>query len=338
MATTGLSDIIDVTVFNDLPAVNSPEKTAFYESGVIVSNPVLNTFADGPGKIIELPFWNDIDPTDAPNLSTDNPADVATPNKIVQGEQIARKLFLNNGWSESNLAAELAMGGTAMEQIRARLDTYWTRQWQRRLVSATVGVQADNIANDSGDMVIDAAIEDGDNATASNLFSRSNFTAAAFTLGDMYDSTGAVAMHSVVYKRAVDNDDIDFIPDSQGNMTIPTYLGKRVIVDDGMTVVPGATSGFKYTTIIFGGGAFGYGEGMPRVPTAIQSEEDQGNGAGIETLWSRKTWLLHPFGFQFTSASVAGVSPSLAEYQAAANWDRVVERKNVPLAFLVTNG
>jgi hypothetical protein len=332
-----LANIIDVTVFQDLPAVDSPEKTAFYESGVIVRNPLLDSFAMAAGKTAELPFWNDLDASSEPNLSDDT-ATLATPDEILQGEQIARKLFVNNGWKEADLAGELAMGGTAMEQVRARVDTYWRRQWQRRLVAATVGLLADNVANDSGDMVFDASIEDGDNATAANLFSRSNFTAAAFTLGDMFDVTGAVAMHSVVYKRAVDNDDIEFIPDSQGNMTIPTYLGKRVIVDDGMTVVAGGTSGFKYTTILFGAGAFGWGEGMPHIPTEIQRQESAGNGGGIETLWSRKTWLLHPFGYQFTSASVAGVSPTLAEYQNAANWDRVIERKNVPLAFLVTNG
>lgn len=338
MAETRLSDIIDVTIFNDLPANDSPEKTAFYDSGIVVRNPLLDSLANGPGRIAELPFWNDIDPTDEPNISTDNPADVAVPNKVVQGEQISRKLLLNNGWSEADIAGELAMGGTAMERVRARVDTYWRRQWQRRLLASTVGIVADNVANDSGDMVFDASIEDGDNALAANLFSRVNYTTAAFTLGDMFTETGAVAVHSVVYKRMVDNDDIDFIPDSEGRLTIPTYLGSRVIVDDSMTVVAGATSGFKYTSILFGAGAYGWGEGSAQVPAEVEREAAQGEGGGIETLWTRKTWLLHPFGYQFTSGSVAGTSPTIAEYQAAANWDRVIDRKNVPLAFLITNG
>lgn len=337
MATVQLADIIDVTVFNDLPAVNSPEKTAFFESGVAVSNPLLNAIATGAGKVAELPFWNDIDPTDEPNLSSDDPGTSATPAKVTQGEQIARKLFLNHGLSASDLASELAMGSQAMEHIRSRFDTYWTRQWQRRVIACLDGVLADNIANNSGDMVNDAAIEDGNNATAANLFSRSNFTSAAFTLGDAFENTGIVAMHSVVYKRAVDNDDIDFIPDSQGQLTIPTYLGKRVVVDDGMTVTAGGTSGFKYTTILFGAGAIGYGNGMPIVPVEVEREAAQGNGGGIETLWNRKTWIVHPSGFQFTGTP-AGDSPTLAEFRSAASWDRVVERKNVPVAYLITNG
>lgn len=337
MATVQLTDIIDVTVFRDLPAVNSPELTAFYQSGIVTQTGLFNELSNQPGKTSEMPFWKDLDASSEVNYSTDNPADVAVPEKVVQGEQIARKAFVNKGWSSSNLASELAMGADAMTHIRSRTDMYFTRQWQRRLLAATNGILADNIANDGGDMVFDASIEDGDSATAANLFSRSNFTTAAFTLGDHFEMTGIIAMHSVVYKRAVDNDDIDFIPDSQGNMTIPTYLGKRVVVDDGMTVVAGGTSGFKYTTILFGSGAFGYGEGMPTKPVAIQEEEDQGNGAGIQTLWVRNTWLLHPFGFQQTGTP-AGDSYTLTELATAGAWDRVVDRKNVPLAYLITNG
>lgn len=336
MATTQLSDIIDVTVFQDLPAVNSPEKTAFYESGVIASNALLNELANAAGKTAELPFWNDLDETSAPNISSSDPADVATAGKITQGEQIARKLLLNKGWSASDLASELAMGPMAMDQIRARSDSYWQRQWQRYLIAATNGVLADNVANDSGDMVIDVASESIAGQTASTRFSRSNFTSAAFTLGDMFESVVAVGVHSGVYKQMVDGDDIDFIPDSQGNLTIPTYMGRRVIVDDGMTVTAGTTDGFKYTTVMFGAGAFGYGEGTPTVPVEIEREASQGNGGGIETLWTRKTYITHPFGFKFTGTP-AGDSATLAEFAAAASWDRVVARKNVPLAFLVTN-
>lgn len=342
MATVQLSDIIDVTVFNDLPAVNSPEKTAFFESGAIVRSGLLDGLASAAGKTAELPFWKDLDASEEPNQSTDDPADIATPKKIAQDEQVARKAFLNQGWSESDLASELTLGQKAMDRIRERVDTYWVRQWQRRLIASTNGVLADNIANDDGDMVYDASGATNGDVTATTVFTRQNFTSGAFTLGDHVDMLTAIAVHSVVYKRMVDNDDIDFIPDSQGNMTIPTFLGKRVIVDDSMTFTPAAGSGAgdaapKYTSVLFGSGAFGYGNGMPKVPTAIEREEAQGEGGGIETLWSRKTWLIHPFGFK-AAATPAGNGYTNAELANAATWDRVVDRKNVPLSFLITNG
>lgn len=336
MATVQLSDIIDVKVFQDLPAVNSPEKSAFFESGIVVRNSLLDGLATAPGKLAELPFWNDIDPTVAPNISTDNPATLATPAKVTQGEQISRKAFLNKGLSATDLASELAMGPRAMEHIRARLDTYWTRQWQRRLIASCNGVLADNIAANSGDMRINVASESVAGQSATTKFNRDNFTDAVYTMGDAASALRAIAVHSAVMKQMVKNDDIVYIPDSMGKLTIPTYMGLRVIVDDGLPVVAGTTDGFKYTSVIFGEGAFGYGDGQPEVPVEVQRDAGQGNGGGVETIWTRKTWILHPFGFQNTGTP-ASTSLTPAELALATTWARVVDRKSVPMAFMTTN-
>lgn len=336
MATTRLSDIIDVIVYQDLPQVNGPEKTAFFESGIVTRTPVLDALASAAGKTAELPFWNDLDGSVEVNYSTDNPASSATPQKITQGEQIARKAFVNQGWQAADLASELAMGGTAMEAVRAKTSMYFQRQWQRRLVAATNGILADNVANDAGDMVVDVASESIAGQSASTLFNRDAFTEAVYTMGDAATSLSAICVHSAVMAQMVKNDDIDYIPDSQGQLTIPTYMGMRVIVDDGMTVTAGTTDGFKYTSVIFGAGAFGYGVGTPEVPVEVEREAAQGDGGGIETLWERNTWLLHPFGFRQTGTP-AGVSFTQAELAAAAQWDRILDRKSVPISFLVTN-
>lgn len=340
MATIQLSDIIDVTVFQDLPPVNDPTKTAFYESGVVTQNALLNNIANQPGKLAELPFWNDLDPDDNPNLSTDDPTDVATPHNVDQGEQVARKAFLNQGWSATDLASELAMGAQAMEHIRARVDRYWTRQWQKRLIRTCNGILAKNQADYNDDMVYDASEDLATNVDANSVFTRQNFTTAAFTMGDHYDQLAALAVHSVVYKRMVDNDDIDYIPDSEGNMTIPTFLGHRIIIDDGMPVDPASgDDAAKYTSILFGQGAFGFGNGSPLNPVEVERQATQGAGSGIESLWTRKTWILHPFGFKVdTAPSGTNVSYPLDELDNAGTWDRVVDRKLIPLAFLITNG
>ena len=336
MASVRLSDIINVTVFRDLPAVASPELTAFWQAGIVASNGLLNELANGPGKTAELPFWNDIDPTVAPNLSSDDPTSSATPAKVNQGEQIARKAFLNKGLSSTDLASELAMGPRAMEHIRARIDTYWMRQWQRRLIASCNGVLADNIAANGGDMVKNVASESIAGQSASTKFNRDAYTDAVYTMGDAAAALRVIAVHSHVMTQMVKNDDIVYIPDSQGQLTIPTYMGLRVVVDDGLTVTAGTTDGFKYTSVLFGAGAFGYGEGNPLVPVEVDREAAQGDGGGVESLWTRKTWILHPFGFQATGTP-AGASFSLTELAAATSWARVVERKSVPISFLITN-
>ena len=337
MANVRLTDSIEPRVFLDYLSVNTMEKTAYWESGVVASSPVLNAKANTGGRIVDVPFWKDLANIE-PNYSNDDPAANSTPQKISTGDQIARIGYLNQSWSSTDLASEIA-GSNAMQRIASRVDAYWMRQYQARLIAMTVGLYNDNVAGNAGDMVFNAARTTAGTAAATNGFTRSNFTSAAFTLGDSFENTGALAVHSVIYKRMVDNDDIDFIVDSQGSMNIPTFLGRRVIVDDGMPVVMNATSGLlEYTSVLFGAGSIGYGEGSPENPIEVDRKPEQGNGAGVEILYSRKTMLMHPQGYAFTSASVAGVTPTLAELKLAGNWTRVVdERKQVSIAFLVSN-
>lgn len=342
MALVRLSDAVIYDVYMSYSTDNIPERTRFFESGAIVRNAMLDGFANDRGKMAHVPFWKDIDPTDEPNYSTDDPAVEAVPDKIGSGEFQTRKAFLNKFFSDADLVAELA-GSNPMQHIRNRFGTYWTRQWQRRSIAALVGVAACNVANDGGDMVHDVSIADGNAAVAANLFSRQAFIDAVFTMGDHVDNIRAIAVHSVVYKTMVENDDITFTPDSTGSLTIPTYMGKAVLVDDGLSVVAGATSGFVYTSILYGSAALGYGEGTPSVPVEMDREMLQGNGGGVEIMGERKTWLIHPFGFNWTETTLTGGaatirSPNLADLRLAANWTRVTARKNVPLAFLKTNG
>lgn len=336
MSTVRISDIVEPAVYADYQSVNSVEKTAFVTSGIVTRNVMLDEKAATGGRLIDVPFWKDLTVSD-PNIASDDPAVLATPDKIGTGMQIGRVSHLNKSWQASNLASQLA-GANAMTRVKDRVESYWQKVFQRRVLATTKGIFAANVAVNAGDMVYDIGTDAAGAPAAAQLFSRTAFTGAAFTLGDAFASTGILAVHSVVYKRMIDNDDIDFVKDSAGALSVPTYLGKLVIVDDGMPIVVGANR-IKYTSVLFGAGAFGYGDAAPAVPVAIERAEQAANGAGVETLITRKQWLVHPAGFSFTSASVAGISPTAAELATAGNWTRVYdERKQVPIAFLVTNG
>lgn len=337
MPTTRLSDVIVPEVFTSYAAVDDPELSSFYRSGVVVRNALLDTWADAGGEALTVPYWGDLDADSEPNASNDDPDDHASPDKITAASLQVRKAFLNKGWSAMDLTGELA-GSQPMRRIRQRVDTYWTRQWQRRLIASSLGLLADNVANDNGDMVYDISSEDGDTADGANVFSRTAFTGAVFTLGDHFGELAAIAVHSMVYKRMVDNDEIVTIYDSRGSLVKETYYGKEIIVDDMMPIIEGETSGYRYVSVLYGRGLFGYGRGTPLVPVEVARSPTAGNGGGQETLWTRKTYILHPRGFSFVDGSIAGQSATLAELQMAANWDRKWDRKQIPLAFLITNG
>lgn len=345
MALVQLTDAIIPAVYQSYGAVNSPELTAFVQSGVAVSNEVINANATEGGKLVHLPFWKDLDPTVEPNYSTDNPTDVSTPQKIASGEQVARVAQMNQSWSAADLVKELA-GSNPMERIKARTDAYWARQFQTRCLALTVGIFNNNVTNDGADMVNDISTQDGVNAVDTNLFSRKAFTGAVFTLGDHFGEIVAIAVHSLVYKRMLDNDDIIFVKPAVSDPTLPidseghpTFLGKRVIIDDQMPVLAGTTSGFRFISVLFGSGMVGYGTGNPLVPVEVFRNPDKGNGGGIATLYERKTWVVHAFGHKWNDTTVTGTfSPNNADLKLAVNWTRVIQRKNTPIAFLVTNG
>jgi hypothetical protein len=150
-------------------------------------------------------------------------------------------------------------------------------------------------------------------------------------------------MHSATEAALRKLDLIDFIPDSEGKAQIKVFQGRRVIVDDTMPVRAGTTSGLVYTSYLFGPGAFGKGT------AALESEPLQG-GFGTEgveiarvpldsdtVLINRRRYILHPRGVKFTSASVAGDTPTNAELETGTNWTRVFENKNVRMVAIDHN-
>ena len=242
-----------------------------------------------------------------------------------------------------NLASEMA-GSDALARIQDRAAAYWSRQLQKRLVSSLSGVIAGNIANNSSDMVLDIHAAKVADVAAGTLFSAEAVIDAAAELGDNLDALSAIAMHSDVYRAALKADLIATVPDSDGR-PIRTYRGLAVIVDDGLPYTPAAGSAgtdnaAKYTTVLFGKGAVGYGVSEPRIAagTEVENLPSAGKGGGQQVLHSRVNLAVHPAGFQWVEGTIAADSPSLAELAAAAHWTRVYERKAIPLAFLITNG
>ncbi|MCO7515717.1 phage coat protein [Pseudomonas guariconensis] len=320
MATTQLSDIFVRDYYGALAPVNSPEKTAVFESGIVTRSPTLDNIANNGQGTSEIAYWQDLDADEEPNISNDDPDDLGEVGKAEQGSMRARTLFLNKGYGVADLSAELA-NSEPMQHIRNRFGTYWTRRWQRYLLGAARGIIASNVANDDGDMVIDSGA----------TISAEAFQDAAFTAGDAADMFGAIGVHSVVMNQMVKQDLIEYLRDSTGKIILATYLGKPVFMDDSLTYASG-----QYLSVFFGQGAFGYGEGTPHVPVELQRKPDGGNGGGAEVLWERKTFILQPAGFSWVGSNNLNLSPTAAQYANAANWERVFDRKQVPFAAVIS--
>lgn len=340
MAATRLSDVITQPILASYQAEDPIYKTAIFESGVLETNSIINQLAAGASNLINIPFWKPIDSSVEPNYSNDNPADIAVPRSITSAEQTARIAYLNEGFSAAMLVKELSNQDPTAE-VAKRLNRFWRENVQRRLVATLTGLFNDNVAGNSGDMVVD--ISNTTTVTDANKFNLGAFIDADATFGDALTETGAIMVHRKVYSLMQKAKEIEFIPSPDTNVNVPYYAGKRVIVDNSVPVIgTGATA--QYVSIIFGEGAIGYGMNQPTNGTTIAYVDEQANGGGVETIWTRRNIILHPAGYKFTSTTITGngtetpkVSASWSDLALATNWERVFDRKNVPIAFLVTN-
>lgn len=349
MAEVRVADVVVPEIFAPYVQTLTEQKTALVDSGVVMRDPALDGFLAGGGTTFNAPSWRDIDDDSnvlADRVSSDDPAQIATPNKIQTNQEVAVRLSRNQSWKTMDLTAALA-GDDPSDAIAQRVASYWRRRLQAVFIATWQGVFNDNAQvtpnDDPRAGITNNAAQDDLTVDISGAFTAgvTDFSAEAFidaiqTAGDSQSDFVVVFMHSVVYSKAQKNNLIDFVPDSTNAAAadIPTFLGRRVVVDDSM---PNSAGTFE--TWIFGSMATRWGVTTPKVPAEVERVPDQGNGGGGEELYSRITWAMHPVGHRFLSGSVANADggPTNAELALAANWARTYpERKQIKAARLIT--
>ena len=351
MAEVRIADVVVPEIFAPYVQTLTEQKTAIIDSGVVSRDAALDGFLAGGGTTFNAPSWRDIDDDSnilADRVSSDNPATIAVPNKIQSNQEIATRLSRNQSWKTMDLVAALA-GDDPSNAIANRVAAYWRRRLQAVFLATWNGVFADNaqvapnddpragITNNAAQDDLSVDISGGAFVAGVTDFSAEAFIDAITTAGDAQGDFVAVFMHSIVYSKAQKNNLIDFIPDS-ANMdaaAIPTFLGRRVIVDDGMPNAAGV-----FDTWIFGASASRWGVGNPKVPAEVDRTPSQGNGGGGEELYSRIEWSMHPVGYNFLGGVVANADGGPTNVELADgvnNWARTFpERKQIKAARLIT--
>lgn len=315
---TIIGDVIVPEVFNPYVIERTAELSAFYQSGIIARNPELDRLASSGGKLVNMPFWEDLSGDD--EVLSDQEA--LTVGKITVAQDVAALLARGRAWSVNDLAKALS-GDDPMAAIGDLVAAYWARRFQAILIKTLDGV----FGNDATEMNTNQHdITGAPSAEDDDVISAKTAVDAIYKLGDNADKLTGFAMHSATVAKLAKDDLIEYIKPSEGEAEVPTFLGKRVVVDDSLP-----QSGGAYTTYIFGAGAFGWGEGGAPVPTETARDALSGD----DILVNRRHFILHPRGVAFLNAQLGdgsggtNTTPSntnLADYR---NWKRVYEAKNV---------
>lgn len=343
MAIVQIADVIVPEIFSPYVQQLTADKSALVQSGALVPDPFLDGLLQGGGLTFNIPSWKDISTSDADSVSSDAAPGVSdgTALDIGTSQEIAVRLSRNAEFQAAGLAGALA-GSDPMAAIASRVAKWRERRLQEAFIATLTGVFADNAAapagtehveDDMGWDISGSSFTDG----VTN-FSAEEFINAKLTMGDSLEELTLVMVHSVVYGRMLKNNLIDFLPDSEGNPTIKTFMGARVIVDDTM---PRSTN--VYNTWLFGEGAVRLGQGVPATSPATEMFRypKAGNGGGADSLHNRWEWVIHPTGNKFAVASPASGGPSNAATSGnlahVDSWVRVYpQRKQIPIARLIT--
>lgn len=328
MAETRLGNAVIPDIFTEYTVEPSIYKSRLYNSGVFEMNPALSGLLAGGGETFQLPFWQDVSGT-----SGDIPSETvaATINNLAALKQIFRRHTRLKAWGTNDLVKVFA-GNNPLESLQTMVNGYWGQVYDQIGIKSLQGLFVDN-ANDSSDLIKNISGETGSAA----VFSSDAVIEAQALLGEngtvgRGDLNGgdfvAIAVHPSTFAIMRKQNAIDFV--AIGDQTRPTafYMGMQVIVDRNMPVDTGV-----YDTYILKQGALQMGlSTVGYQPTEI--DRSPGTGFGIDALYTRRVFGIHPVGMAWLEGSVAGASPTDAELILDANWNRVYAAENMRAVLL----
>ena len=311
---TTLSDIIVPELFNPYVIQKTLEKSALVQSGIVQNDAEFDKLASQASPLVNMPFFSDL---------------TGESETVIEGDDLTADKIS----SKKDLSAAMS-GADPMAAIASLVSDFWVRDLQKELIAVLKGIFGTIPA------VSDGSPKEAETRLASNIldmssasgngakWSGSAFIDAQQLLGDNKAELTAVVMHSAVEAALRKQDLIDVIQPSGAN-PFSTYMGKRVIIDDGCPVT-GSGSSQVFSTYLFGNGAIALGNGTPEKFVATETDRDKKKGSGVDYLINRKTYILHPRGIKFTDADVANTEgPTRTELANATNWTPVYDPKQI---------
>lgn len=341
------------------------ELSTLVRSGIATADNIAAQLINGlpaGGRFITMPHFDYLTGDDDVFSET-----ALTPSNITTGDCHATILMRQKAWGATDLSRVLG-GADPMAAIGNLVSDWWVEKEQDIYLSILKGI-LDPTAGALKNHVNDISGGSGDAAKIS--------VGAALdtkqTLGDHASQLGLVFMHSAVYTALQKNQDIATEYDATLQIQIQTYLGYRVVVDDGMpwigytsaastdtgaiavtssniaeiqphcaTALTAGTSyvtkdaASTYTTYFLGAGAFIRQDGTPA--GFVGTETDRDKLGATDYLINRRCMVIHPRGLSWNTGATYpnGIYyPTNAMLATPANWTLATSDKKVPIAALI---
>lgn len=320
MAVTKLSDVIVPEIFNQYVIDRTTENVDIVTGGAVVNNPELDALVSGGGATITMRSWQDLT-GDSEVVSESTPL---TPGNITSKSEVAAVLIRGRAWGAHELAGALA-GDDPMRAIGNLVSDWWMRDEKKIILAILKGVFE---STDMSEHTLDISGGTGEAAKISG----GAVLDAKQLLGDNSDLLTMLYMHSAVFTELQKQNMIQFIPAAESKISIPTYLGYKVLVDDSAPV--DTSSPKKFTTYLLARGAFSRGSGVPSALTSTETDRD--SLGSIDYLINRRAFVLHPNGMSWKGAgNITKETPENSDLETGTNWSSAREIKKIGLVRLV---
>ncbi len=223
-------------------------------------------------------------------------------------------------WVEKDFSYDITGGQDFMDNVAKQVADYWQDIDQDTLLAILRGVFA--MTSTKGvefvkkhTYTVDGPME----ATTLN-------SATAQACGDHKKKFSMIFMHSAV---ATNLENLNLLTalkytDKDGvtrDLTLYTWNGKLVIVDDGMPTEQVEDGPTVYTSYVLGEGTINYEDIGAKVP--YEMARDPKTNGGQDTLYTRQRKVFAPFGISYEKAKQASLSPTDDELADGTNWDLV---------------
>ncbi len=329
------------------------DRTAFIDSGVVASNSEVVAAASGPGTDISIKYV--IDPDHADQLQQEDTAPEM--RKITSGSQraaIFNRVSPLGATALSGIISGIKPGGDILSVLLSKIQGLRKRQRHRLVISALSGLfdvtAAPNAVTGAFKALrYDAFSETGASPSSDYLIDTTKLLYALALLGENKDFMidGAIVMHSAIEAALVDQEQIDVVRNSEGQIVLRQWKGMQVFVSDKL-VRNGGVSGKVYYTFLCGRGSIAMGD-KPQVVTDVAGEvaalqlDLRDIAKNNVAIYDRTRFICHPQGAKWDPEAgvpaAADAGPSNAELEDDANWALgAADIKNTRIVCLRTNG
>ena len=223
-------------------------------------------------------------------------------------------------WVEKDFSYDITGGQDFMDNVAKQVAGYWQDIDQDTLLAILRGVFA-MTSTKGAEFVKKHTYEVDGPMEATTLNS-----ATAQACGDHKKKFSMIFMHSVVSTNLENLNLLTALKytDKEGvtrDLTLYTWNGKLVIVDDGMPTEQAEDGSTVYTSYVLGEGTINYEDIGAKVP--YEMARDPKTNGGQDTLYTRQRKVFAPFGLSYEKAKQASLSPTDEELADGTNWDLV---------------